>query len=425
MTQLACTRRDIALEERVAIGRAPAGGRVDRKSKLIRGVKILGFHSRNPGAVLGKDFADMAGYDYDPAAIKEALPLYEGAPVNLDHLESKRDGNGMRVPEGSRHVKQRFGKLQNVRVESDGAYADIRYLDNHPLTPMVLEAAEEMPDVFTMSHHAHGEVDKGSDNRGKVTKINQVHSVDLIAERPGTTTSLFESSPMDDDGAMTSKAAAQCNASTDVTAGKSGRRSRVSDSRGSFCQEVMAACKSEDLDLPGTVFQVLGAILKVAKSAPQGPNEGPGCDDDTYVAEDDDGAEAEESADDDSDQAMQESLGQTARVAGLRKRIRLLEARETACILLSQRGLALTPELITAVAAQEDEPAQQALIESLTAAPPGRAMGALPSLPALKPFVSRPRSAAPLLQSATKAARLGPSDAMQDLLLSLGRARLK
>jgi hypothetical protein len=385
-------------------------------------VKILGFHSRNPGAVLGKDFADMAGYDYDPAAIKQALPLYEGAPVNLDHLESKRDGNGMRVPEGSRHVKQRFGKLQNVRVESDGAYADIRYLDNHPLTPMVLEAAEEMPDVFTMSHHAHGEVDKGSENRGKVTKINQVHSVDLIAERPGTTTSLFESSPMDDDGAMTSEAAAQSNASTNVTAGHSGRRSQGSDSRGSFCEEVMAVCKSEDLDLPGTVFQVLGAILKVAKSAPQGPNEDPGCDDDTYVAEDDDGAEAEESANDDSDQAMQESLGQTARVAGLRKRIRLLEARETACILLSQRGLALTPELITAVAAQEDEHAQQTLIESLTAVPPG---GALVARPALKPLVSRPRSAAPLPLSASKAARLGPSDAMQDLLLSLGRPRLK
>jgi len=27
MMQLACTRRDIALEERVAIGKAPAGGR--------------------------------------------------------------------------------------------------------------------------------------------------------------------------------------------------------------------------------------------------------------------------------------------------------------------------------------------------------------------------------------------------------------
>jgi hypothetical protein len=430
MQQATNCNKSVLLEERVAIGKAPPGGRVDRKSKLIRGVKILGFHSRNPGAVLGKDFADMAGYDYDPAAIKEALPLYEGALVNLDHLESKRDGNGMRVPEGSRHVKQRFGKLQNVRVESDGAYADIRYLDNHPLTPMVLEAAEEMPDVFTMSHHAHGEVERcndhrGNDKRGKVKKINQVHSVDLIAERPGTTTSLFESSPMDDDSAMTSEAAAQSNASTDETAGNSGRPSRGCDSRASFCHEVMAACKDADLDLAGTVLQVLGAILKAAKSAPRGPKECPGRDDDTYVAEDDDGTEAEESADDDSDQAMQESLGGTPSVARLRKRVSLLESREKACILLSQRGLMLTPELITAVAAQRDADAQQTLIESLAAAPPGKATSAPPSRPALKPFVSRPRSAAPLPVSAGKAVRLGPSDATQELLLSLGRARLK
>jgi hypothetical protein len=187
----------------------------------------------------------------------------------------------------------------------------------------------------------------------------------------------------------------------------------------------MAACKSEDLDLAGTVFQVLGAILKAAKSAPPGAKVAPGRDDDTYVAEDDDGAEAEESADDDSDQAMQESLGRTPSVARLRKRVHLLELREKACILLSQRGLTLTPELITAVAAQRDEDAQQTLIESLAAAPPGKATGALPSRPALKPFVSRPRSAAPLPVSAGKPPRLGPSDATQELLLSLGRARLK
>jgi hypothetical protein len=185
-------RRSVKLFERVSTA-GKSRLRVDRKAKLIRGVKILGFHSRNHGSVLGKDFADMAGYDYDPRAIKEALPLYEGAPVNLDHLENERDRNGMRVPNQSRKVGQRFGKLQNVNVQADGAYADIRYLDNHPLTPMVLEAAEEMPDVFTMSHHAHGDVEKGDDGRGKVTKINQVHSVDMIAERPGTTTSLFES----------------------------------------------------------------------------------------------------------------------------------------------------------------------------------------------------------------------------------------
>jgi hypothetical protein len=407
--------RSVLLEERVAIGKAPPGGRVDRKAKLIRGVKILGFHSRNPGSVLGKDFADMAGYDYDPSAIKEALPLYEGAPVNLDHLESKRDRNGMRVPDGSRHVKERFGKLLNVRVESDGAYADIRYLDNHPLTPMVLEAAEEMPDVFTMSHHAHGEVDKGDNGRGKVTQINQVHSVDLIAERPGTTTSLFESSPMDDDSAMTSEAtAAQPLAATDTDRGV----------RGSFCREVMAACKNADLDLAGTVLSVLRAILKVATSAPDAKGLA-NCEDDASVTEDDDGGDAGESAGDSSDSSMQESLGRSPQIAGLRKRIRLLESREKACILLSERGLTLTPELITAVAAQRDDHAQQALIESLATAMPGATRGATTGRAALKPFVSRPRSAAPFPVLPSRAIGLGPSDATQDLLFSLGRARLK
>jgi hypothetical protein len=429
--------KSVLLEERVAIGKAPAGGRVDRKSKLIRGVKILGFHSRNPGSVLGKDFADLAGYDYDPSAIKQALPLYEGAPVNLDHLESKRDGNGMRVPDGSRHVKQRFGKLQNVRVESDGAYADIRYLDNHPLTPMVLEAAEEMPDVFTMSHHAHGEVDRcngngGDDSRGKVTKINQVHSVDLIAERPGTTTSLFESSPMDDSDAETNDPTGdtQSDGSTDNSPGHSPNRSRKTSSRDSFCQDISAACNNTDLDLAGTVLQVLQAILKVATaSAPAAKKNAKNTtsgseDDDTSVTEDDDGAEAEESAASGSDKSVQESWRMHG-VAGLRKRIRLLESRERACILLSERGLTLTPEMITAVASQRDHRAQQALIESLAAGPPGTTTGTLTSRSARKPFVSLPRSAAPLPVSSGRSNHLGARDATQELLPSLGRARLQ
>jgi hypothetical protein len=409
--------RSVLLEERVAIGKAPPGGRVDRKAKLIRGVKILGFHSRNPGSVLGKDFADMAGYDYDPSAIKQALPLYEGAPVNLDHLESKRDRSGMRVPDGSRHVKERFGKLLNVRVESDGAYADIRYLDNHPLTPMVLEAAEEMPDVFTMSHHAHGEVDKGDDGRGKVTQINQVHSVDLIAERPGTTTSLFESSPMDDENATTNKS----------TAGKSPvARNIDSDSRDAFCRDVMNACKNGDLDLAGTVFQVLQAIVNVANcSSEDDSNAATGGAEGNEAVTEDEEAEAEESADDDGgDSSMQESLRRSPRNAGLRKRIRLLESRERACLLLAERGLTLTREMITAVAAQRDHQSQQALIESLAAARPELSSSAPFGRRTQKPLFSRPRSASPLPLSSNKSGRLGPADATHELLLSLGRARL-
>jgi hypothetical protein len=402
----------VLLEERVAIGKAPAGGRVDRKAKLIRGVKILGFHSRNPGSVLGKDFANMTGYDYDPSAIKAALLLYEGAPVNLDHLDAKRDNNGMRVTNSSRHVKERFGKLQNVRVETDGAYADIRYVDNHPLTPMVLEAAEEMPDVFTMSHHAHGEVDKGKNNRAKVTKINQVHSVDLIAERPGTTTSLFESSSMDDDGAMTNEAAAvQPAAGTQANSG----------SRDSFCQDVLAACQNADLDLAGTALRVLQAVLKAASNASAQSSES--CDGKAPVREGD-GDDASADSGGGSDESMQESL-RSPKIVGLQKRVRLLESRERASIVMSQRGLTLTSELITAVAAQEDDRAQQALIESLAAGLTCLAPGGTLARPVQKPLLSRPRTAAPFSTPTSRSDRLGPTDATHDLLLSLGRTRLK
>ena len=33
--------KTVLLEERIGIGKAPPGGRVDRECKLIRGVKIL------------------------------------------------------------------------------------------------------------------------------------------------------------------------------------------------------------------------------------------------------------------------------------------------------------------------------------------------------------------------------------------------
>ncbi len=146
--------------------------------------------------------------------------------------------------------------------------------------------------------------------------------------------------------------------------------------------------------------------------------------DDAAVTEDEE-AEAEESADDDSgDSSMQESLRQSPRIAGLRKRIRLLESRERACLLLAKRGLTLTRETITAVAAQRDHQSQEALIESLASAQPELSSSGPFRRRAHKPLMSRPRSASPLLLSSTKSGRLGPADATHELLLSLGRARL-
>jgi hypothetical protein len=144
---------------------------VDRDKGIIKGVKIIGFNSQN-------------GRRYLPEALKEAVPLYEGIKVNIDHPE--------KGPTQQRSSHDRFGKFINVRfVESEGIYGDLLYLKNHPLADSVCEAAEreEMNDVFGMSHNAQGEGTVDKNDIFVVSRITEVRHVDLVAD-PATTKSL-------------------------------------------------------------------------------------------------------------------------------------------------------------------------------------------------------------------------------------------
>jgi hypothetical protein len=171
-------------------------GKIDKTAHVLRGVKVLGLESRNAARVLGLDSRDIGDaatkpYSYDPDAVKAAVPLYEGASVNLDHLASSYDGSGRRVVQGQRSTSQRFGRLVNVRFE-DGLVADLEYLASHPMAATICEMAERMPEQIALSHHAKC-VPEVRDGRVVIVQISAVESVDLIGERPGTTTSLFES----------------------------------------------------------------------------------------------------------------------------------------------------------------------------------------------------------------------------------------
>lgn len=156
---------------------AQQGGKklfVDREKGIIKGVKIIGFNSQN-------------GRKYLPEALKDAVPMYEGIKVNIDHPE--------KGPTQQRSSHDRFGKFINVRfVESEGVYGDLLYLKNHPLAESVCEAAEreELNDVFGMSHNAQGEGMVDKKNIFVVSKITEVRHVDLVAD-PATTKSLTES----------------------------------------------------------------------------------------------------------------------------------------------------------------------------------------------------------------------------------------
>ena len=145
--------------------------RVDREAGVLRGVKVLGRVSRN-------------GRRYTDAALKQALRLYEGARVNINHPDRQR-------PSVDRAVVDRFGVLRKVQIREDGIYADLHYLRRHPLAEMIAEAAERLPDALGLSHNAEGRTSRRSDAE-IVEEITRVISVDLVSD-PASTGGLFES----------------------------------------------------------------------------------------------------------------------------------------------------------------------------------------------------------------------------------------
>jgi len=98
--------------------------KVDRVGAIVHNVKIIGFQSANDR-------------EYTPEALRQAIPMYEGVNVNIDHP----DGG----PDEQRSAWDRIGFLKNVKfVEGKGLYGDLHLLPSHPFTERILEAAEFM-----------------------------------------------------------------------------------------------------------------------------------------------------------------------------------------------------------------------------------------------------------------------------------------
>lgn len=143
-------------------------GAVDRDKCIVYGVKVLGFNSMN-------------GRIYDPKAIRDAVPLYENAPVNKDHKTE------------APLFSDRLGWLQNVRFTSEGLYADFKYNPHADGIESFLWFAENngLGDVG-FSHLVSGKSIPDQDGTERVVRIDRVRSVDLVAN-PATTTTIFES----------------------------------------------------------------------------------------------------------------------------------------------------------------------------------------------------------------------------------------
>ena len=144
--------------------------RVDREQGIIRGVKILGLRSRN-------------GRRYRDAAVQEALPLYEGAKVNVNHPKGRQDE--------PRDYRDRLGAIRTVEFrKEEGLFGDFHYNPKHPLAEQLVWDATNSPENVGFSHNVSAKV-KREETAMLVEEITKVQSVDLVAD-PATTAGLFE-----------------------------------------------------------------------------------------------------------------------------------------------------------------------------------------------------------------------------------------
>lgn len=144
--------------------------RVDRANGVIRGVKLLGFVSRN-------------GRRYQEQALVDAAKLYEGAKVNVNHPKGH--------PLSPRDYQDRLGVIGGVEFRpGEGLFGDLRFNPKHALSEQLVWDAEHVPQNVGLSHNVLARTTRQGDDT-MVEAITKVQSIDLVAD-PASTQGLFE-----------------------------------------------------------------------------------------------------------------------------------------------------------------------------------------------------------------------------------------
>jgi metal-responsive CopG/Arc/MetJ family transcriptional regulator len=144
--------------------------RVDRDAGIIRGVKLLGLASRN-------------GRRYRENALVDAVSLYEGAKVNINHPKGH--------PLSPRDYQDRLGVVRGVAFRAgEGLFGDLHFNPKHALSEQLVWDAEHAPQNVGMSHNVLARTTRSGDDT-VVEAITKVQSIDLVAD-PATTSGLYE-----------------------------------------------------------------------------------------------------------------------------------------------------------------------------------------------------------------------------------------
>ncbi|QDT01271.1 hypothetical protein [Adhaeretor mobilis] len=149
--------------------------RVDAAGGVLRGVKLIGRHSKN-------------GREYRESTLRQAAALYEEAKVNVNH-----PAGGTLVP---RDYRDRLGVIRDVQyvgagTEQSGLFGDLHFNPKHPLAEQLVWDAQHNPRNVGFSHNVLARLTR-EDSQTVVEEITHVRSVDLVAD-PATTHGLFES----------------------------------------------------------------------------------------------------------------------------------------------------------------------------------------------------------------------------------------
>ncbi len=163
-------------DELIESAKFPSDSKVDTDKGLVEGVKLVG---------VGKGRSGI----YSNEVLKNAVTLYEGANVNVNHHLRE---NGRFVP-----YQSRFGLILNPRfVEGDGIYGDLQYNPHHDEAKSFGWWAKNSPKSVGLSHISGGKT-RFTAKGPLVESISNVKSVDLVADS-ASTEGLFESEDADD-----------------------------------------------------------------------------------------------------------------------------------------------------------------------------------------------------------------------------------
>ena len=119
---------------------------------------------------------------YLPETLRRAIPLYEGAKVNVNHPAGS--------PTSPRSYADRIGTIRNVTADGGGLRGDLHANPKHAIAEQLMWDAEHAPDAVGLSHNVEARTSR-RDGKTIVEEIVRVQSVDLVAD-PASTRGLFE-----------------------------------------------------------------------------------------------------------------------------------------------------------------------------------------------------------------------------------------